>query len=93
MVNHRSELGRNQAQELLDFLEKPSAIKIDDDGKQFVNGERESDTHKSILVVSNLRRAIATATYVLLPTEVQLVLATTGTGGHIHRNSLAKQAG
>jgi hypothetical protein len=58
-----SELGRNQAQELLDFLEKAPTTPIDDEGRQFVNGDRESGTHKSILVVSNLRRAIATATY------------------------------
>lgn len=49
----------------MEYLDKPFDERAkDDEGKAILNGDRESKTHKSLLVCSNLRRAIATAVYV-----------------------------
>eukprot|EP00124_Ichthyophonus_hoferi_P003673 Ihof_evm2s334 gene=Ihof_evmTU2s334 len=60
-----SELGISQAKALQEFLATPFDSKIDDEGKAWINGEMESEQTKSLLVVSNLRRALATASIVL----------------------------
>eukprot|EP00123_Amoebidium_parasiticum_P001506 comp12615_c0_seq1/m.7652 comp12615_c0_seq1/g.7652 ORF comp12615_c0_seq1/g.7652 comp12615_c0_seq1/m.7652 type:complete len:354 (-) comp12615_c0_seq1:394-1455(-) len=60
-----SELGMRQAKELQDFLAKPFDEKLDDEGKAIINGQRDTEKEKSLLVAANLRRAIATATLVL----------------------------
>eukprot|EP01134_Creolimax_fragrantissima_P004603 CFRG4603T1 len=61
-----SALGRSQANRLTQFLkgsekDQKTENAIADEGRKLVNGELDDASHKSVLVCSNLRRAIATA--------------------------------